>query len=800
MSILRTSAWFLLLFCAGGVCAAVGAYLYMRPQIPPAESYRTIQLERPLRIFTADRRLAGEFGERRLIPIKMAQIPPLFIRAVLDTEDQRFYEHRGVDFISVLSVLREFLVSGGGQQRGASTITMQLARNISFSPERTIIRKLKEVMLAFQIEQELSKNEILELYLNVVPFGKRAYGAQAAAFTYYGKPLEKLALPQWAMLAGIPQRPSAANPINSPSAALLRRNHVLGRMLSQASITHTQYDEAIAAPIQAKVYTPPREVDAQYAAEIARQQLHDKFGERLYTEGLDVDLTVDSRLQDAATQAVRHGILSYDRRHGWRGPEGHLNGTRTSAGAEWLEHLQAMPVRGGLEPVVVTSVRQDGFAVLRKDGTELLLGPSSYSWAARYIDFERRGARPSSAAEVLRAGDVVRLRPSGGKSYQLAQLPKIQAALVVMDPLTGAIVAMVGGFDFGLTQFNHATQSTRQPGSGFKPFVYSAALDHGVTPSTIFMDSPLVLRGETYGETYRPENFGGTYHGPTRVREALYKSINLVSMRILLKIGGAYTRRYVGKFGFDIRGFPADVQLAVGGGTIAISPLQMARAYSVFANGGFLVSPHVIRQARTSGTRQVVFAPKVRVACPGCYDAPGKRNVLPHLLTEAELNPGELPPLPVNAAPRAITARNAYVMDSMLADVVARGTAARAGAILQRKDLYGKTGTTNVADTWFNGFTPRLAATVWLGFSDSTAIGSSETGSATALPIWIEFMQTALKGVPETALIEPPGILRIPAGDRDEVYLAEFPPGFGGHGGERQGGSAIAGPAPADIF
>ena len=337
----------------------------MKPQIPPAEAYRTIQLERPLRIFTADGRLAGEFGERRLIPIKMAQIPPLFVKAVLDTEDQRFYEHRGVDFISVLSVVREFLVSGGGQQRGASTITMQLARNISFSPERTIIRKLKEVMLAFQIEQELSKNEILELYLNVVPFGKRAYGAQAASFTYYGKPLETLALPQWAMLAGIPQRPSAANPVNNPNAALQRRNHVLGRMLSQTSITQAQYNDAIASPIQAKVYTPPREVDAQYAAEIARQQLQERFGKNLYTQGLDVELTVDSRLQEAATAAVRHGILSYDRRHGWRGPEGHLDGSGAKDRADWLEHLQSIPVRGGLEPVVVTSVRRDTFSVLR---------------------------------------------------------------------------------------------------------------------------------------------------------------------------------------------------------------------------------------------------------------------------------------------------------------------------------------------------------------------------------------------------------------------------------------------------
>ena len=798
MSILRTTAWILLLLVAGGAASMAAAYLYLQPQIPPAESYRALRLETPLRIFTADGRLAGEFGERRLIPIRMAAIPPLFIKAVIDTEDKRFYDHAGVDFLSMVNVLREFLVSGGDYQRGASTITMQLARNISFSPERTALRKLKEVLLALQIERELSKDEILELYLNVVPFGKRAYGAQAAALTYYGQPLDRLELPQWAMLAGIPQRPSAANPVNSPDAARERRNLVLRRMLEAGSIDQGQYETALQAPINARVYTPPRDVDAQYAAEIARQQMHEKFGADTYTRGLEVDLTVDSRLQEAATRAVRAGILAYDRRHGWRGAETHLGGTRGSARADWLEHLQTMSVVGGLEPAVVTGVQQYSLSVLRQDGSEVTLGPQSYAWAARYVNFERVTARPTFATEVVRTGDVVRLRSTGPKRWQLAQLPKVQAALVAISPLDGAVLAMVGGFDFGQKQFNHATQAGRQPGSGFKPFVYSAALDRGVTPSTIFMDSPLVLRGEAYGETYRPQNFGGSYHGPTRVREALYKSINLVSMRIVLKIGGAYTRTYVGKFGFDTRNFPQDVQLGVGGGTIGISPLDMARAYSVFANGGFLITPHVIRRARVAGTQQVAWAPDVKVACPTCFDPPARRNVLPHLLTEAELNPPKPPPLPPNVARRAISARNAYVMNSMLQDVVSRGTAARASGALPRKDIYGKTGTTNEADTWFNGYTPGISASVWLGFSDSSPIGSAETGTDTALPIWIDFMKTALDGVPEATIPEPPGILRIPSGGREEVYMAEFPPGFGGGGGESD--EATAGPAAADIF
>ncbi len=788
----------MVLILAGGTASLAAAFLYLHPQIPPAESYRTLRLETPLRVFTADGRLAGEFGERRLIPIRMAQIPPLFIKAVVNTEDQRFYNHVGVDFISMVNVLREFLISGGDYQRGASTITMQLARNISFSPERTALRKLKEVLLALQIERELSKDEILELYLNVVPFGKRAYGAEAAALTYYGRPLQELELPQWAMLAGIPQRPSAANPVNSPDAARERRNHVLGRMLTEGSINRAQHDAAIQAPITARIYTPPRDVDAQYGAELARQQRHERFGADTYTRGLEVDLTIDSRLQEAATRAVRAGILAYDRRHGWRGAEGHLGGTRSSARADWLEHLQTMSVVGGLEPAVVTGVQQSSLSVLRRDGSEVTLGPQSYAWAARYVDFERVTARPTLASQVVRTGDVVRLRSSGPNRLQLAQLPKVQAAMVAINPLDGTILAMVGGFDFGQKQFNHATQSGRQPGSGFKPFVYSAALDRGVTPSTIFMDSPLVLRGEAYGETYRPQNFGGSYHGPTRVREALYKSINLVSMRIVLKIGGAYTRSYMTNFGFDIRNFPQDVQLGVGGGTIAISPLQMARAYAVFANGGFLVAPHVIRRARVAGTQQVAWAPDVKVACPTCFDPPARRNVLPHLLTEAELNPPKPPPLPPNVTRRAISARNAYVMNSMLSDVVTRGTAARASGQIPRKDIYGKTGTTNEADVWFNGYTPAIAASVWLGFSDSSPIGSAETGTDTALPIWIDFMKTALEGVPETTIPEPPGILRLPSGGREEVYMAEFPPGFGGGGGE--GDEAAAGPAAADIF
>ena len=796
MSILRAVSWIVVALSAIAISAAAATFLYVNPQIPAAETYRHLRLETPLRMYSRDGKLLAEFGERRLDPLALKDMPPLFIKAVLDTEDARFYRHGGIDLLSFLSVGREFLVSGGEDRRGASTITMQLARNISFSPERKALRKLKEIVLAMQIERQLSKDQILELYLNVVSFGKRAYGAQAAAYTYYGRPLAQLGLPEWAMLAGIPQRPSAANPVNAPSAARERRNHVLARMLELGSITQAQYQDAAAAPISAHVYAQTREVDAQYAAELARQELLPRFGKDLYSGGLIVRLTIDSRLQQAANAAVIKGIVGYDRRHGWRGAEAHLGRADGQPGsAEWREALLRLPAPGGLEPVAVVTTAERTFTVLRATGESLTLGPASYAWAAPRLSEDSVGPQPTRSTDVVNVGDVIRLRLDGNGQWEIAQIPDIQSALVALAPLDGAITAMVGGFDFNRTKFNHATQSGRQPGSGFKPFVYSAALDQGVTPATIFMDAPLVFDVPGMDNAYRPENFDGTFHGPTSLRKALYRSINLVSMRVVMRIGARFTRSFAGKFGFDITNFPPDLQLALGGGTIAVSPLAMARAYAVFANGGYLVTPHLIQDVRQSITNRVLYAPVYPVACPTCFDPPPSGAVLPHMLVAIDGARSAAAARPANLAPRAIDVRNAFIMNSMLGDVTIRGTAARASIDLGRRDLHGKTGTTNVADTWFNGYNQALVSTVWLGFSDNHAVGSRETGATAALPIWIDFMRTALAGVPEQEPTEPPGILHA----NGELFLVEHPLGAGeeGEGGDED---SSAGAAPADIF
>lgn len=794
MSILRAILWIVAGFVAIALTMLSATFLYLNPQIPAAESYRHLQLETPLRMYSRDGKLLAEFGERRLVPLLIKDMPPLFIKAVLDTEDARFYQHGGIDLLSFLSVGREFLVSGGEERRGASTITMQLARNISFSPEKKALRKLKEMLLAIQIERQLTKDQILELYLNVVSFGKRAYGAQAAAYTYYGRPLNQLALPEWAMLAGIPQRPSAANPVNAPVAAQERRNHVLGRMLELGSITEDQFRDASAAPIGAHVYSQQLDVEAQYAAEAARQELLPRFGKDLYSGGLVVDLTIDSRMQQAANDAINKGIVAFDRRHGWRGAEAHLDRPSTGeARRAWRDALLHMPTPGGLEAVIVTATDERTFTVMRAAGADLRLGPASYAWAAPRLDEDNVGPQPTRAEDVVRIGDVIRLRRDHAGQWEIAQIPDIQAALVALSPRDGAITAMVGGFDFNRTKFNHATQSTRQPGSGFKPFVYSAALDQGVTPATIFMDAPLVFDGPGMGDAYRPENFDGTFHGPTSLRKALYKSINLVSMRVVMKIGARFTRAYAAKFGFDITRFPADLQLALGGGTIAVSPLDMAKGYAVFANGGYLITPHLIQDVRQANTNQIVYAPTYPESCPKCFDPPPADTVLPHMLAAID-NSTEPVLKPLHLAPRAIDVRNAYLMNSMLGDVTTKGTAARAASDLGRRDLHGKTGTTNIADTWFNGYNQFLVASVWLGFSDNHAVGSRETGATASLPIWIDFMRTALDGVPQVEPPEPPGIVHA----NGELFLVEHPlsagEGSGGESGDSEGS------APADIF
>ncbi len=758
-----------------GVCAAVlslaAVYLYLDPQVPKAETYRQVRLETPLRVYTADRQLIAEFGERRLIPITLDEVPDLFVSALLDTEDKRFYKHRGIDYISLLNDSIDLVLSREIRS-GASTITMQLARNISFSLEQTFIRKFKEMLLALKIERELSKDEILALYINVVPFGKRAYGAQAAALTYYGRPLKQLNLAQLAMLAGIPQAPTAGNPINGPERAVRRRNLVLGRMLAQESITVEQFHAAVAAPITARVYQRELDVAAPYPAEWVRQQLLRRIPD-LYSGGYEVITTLDSKLQRTAKNAVRKGLVSYDRRHGYRGAEANL-GQQTEE--EYLVALREYRAYVDLEPAVVISAGEDHAMAMLSGGASVRIDLDAIKWARPYIDENTRGARPSAATDVLSVGDVIRLREAtedvdGDQEsrWVLTQIPAVEGALISMNPDTGAVLALVGGYDFALNQFNHALQAARQPGSGFKPFVYAGALEQGVTPASIYMDAPLVFEDQNLESDYRPDNDNNQYNGPTRLREALYRSINLVSMRVLLDVGAPEILDYVKRFGFDTTTFPRNTQLAIGGGTMAVTPAEMVTAYAVFANGGWRVTPHIVSQVRDLNG-ETVFEPRYPVVCRDCPENPAERaQILEANATPEQLPPNELqsPPEPSGSEPeptiipaeRAIDERIAYIMSSMLKDVIRRGTGTRARS-LEREDLSGKTGTTNeAADTWFNGFNPAIVTTVWVGFPDHTPLGRREYGSNNPLPIWIEYMQAALDDKPEQPAALPAGVV-----------------------------------------
>ena len=639
----------------------------MDPQIPTTETYSKYRFETPLRIFTRDNKLIGEFGDRRTIPIAFEDTPKAYIDALLNTEDKRFFEHRGVDVISLANDVVGLFLSD--VRTGASTITMQLAKIISFSPEQTFIRKFKEMLLAVKIEHALTKEQILELYINIAPLGKHAYGVQAGAHTYYGKPVSELNLAQIAMLAAVSKRPEAGNPINGPEYAIRRRNLVLRRMLDQASISRAEYEEAVAAPITAVVHRRELDLVAPFPAEWVRQQLVERYGTDIYA-GYEAVTTLDSELQLAAQRALRTGLEAYDRRHGYRGAEGRVAVPREFALPNWgapsLPEAPLIPAadgeqagaagqRGeegteevlpapqdvtpdfegsaafrafvtsalgdrlrvqGKEPAVVLALATRRMMVARADATILVLPWEGLRWARRYLGVDAMTARPQTAADVAEIGDVVYIEQDDG-GWRLAQVPDIAGALVALDTHDGAVRALVGGYDFVGNQFDHALQARRQPGSGFKPFVYSAALENGVTPASVFLDAPLVFRDQSTGRTYRPRNDSGRYNGPTRLREALYRSINLVSIRVMLRIGADNILRHAGRFGFPTGTFPDNTQLAIGGGTMGVTPLEMATAYAAIANGGYAVQPHIIERVRTIDG-DTVFEPPHTAACDPC--------------------------------------------------------------------------------------------------------------------------------------------------------------------------------------
>jgi penicillin-binding protein 1A len=747
---LRFTFNLLLILFTLGMATAAGLAWYVIPQLPEIETLKDVRMQVPLRVYSEDHSLIAEFGEQRRIPVSLNEVPDTMIKAILAAEDDRFYQHPGVDWQGILRAAIQLLKTGEKTQ-GGSTITMQVARNFFLTREKTYLRKLNEIFLALKIEKELSKDDILSLYLNKIYLGQRAYGVAAAAQVYYGLPLSELTLPQFAMLAGLPKAPSTTNPVSNPARAMERRNYVLQRMVEEGFISSEEYQAAVSAPVTAKLHSPRIEIEAPYVAEMVRQDLIEKYGDDTYTSGFRVVTTIRDRNQAAANEALRKGLQAYDERHGYRGPEHHYEIESNMDAETWKNLLQSFPVLGNLYPALIVSVQdQVASAYLIDNGLVTIEWPGM-SWARRYISENYRGPAPKNAAEVVQAGDVIRLSPNADGTWRLAQLPDVEGGLVSMRPADGAILALVGGFDFLRSKFNRITQANRQPGSGFKPFIYSAALEAGYTAASLINDAPVVFEDPGIEDVWRPENYSRQTYGPTRLREALTHSRNLVSIRLLHAIGIPFAIDYIARFGFDIERLPKNLSLSLGSG--AVTPWELARAYSVFANGGFLIDPYFIKQIYTE-TGEVLFEANPAVACPECDPATSGFQ-----LTD---NSAGLPAPDQNQvryAKQVIDPENVWIMNSIMRDVVLHGTARRA-LELNRRDLSGKTGTTNdQRDTWFSGFNSQVVAVSWLGFDKFLPLGSGETGSRAALPIWIDYMRVALEGMPESILDRPPGLV-----------------------------------------
>lgn len=785
-SVLAAAAFTLM---AGILLAGLATYAYLDPTLPDVATLRDVRLQVPLRIYTRDGRLLAQIGEQRRLPVRFEEVPKPLVDAFLAAEDEHFFTHSGVDSGGLLRAIAVTAASGEARQ-GGSTITMQLARNMFLTPEKQLRRKLREIFLALRIEHELSKQEILTLYLNKIFLGERAYGVAAAAEVYYGKNLRDLTLAEMATIAALPKAPSTLNPIANPERARQRRAYVLRRMLEKGMITQAQHDEAGAAPIETTEHGPKVDIDAPYVAEMVRAELSEQYGDDIYSAGYRAVTTIDSRLQHAADWSLRAALLEYDRRHGWRGASGHGRTAPADAreAERMLEHFT--PV-GGLVPGVVASVADRSALVFAKDGRRYTLPwENGLSWARRADKSGNLGAMPKHASDIVAPGDVVYVLPAGNGNGLLAQVPLVQGAFVSLEPQDGAITSLAGGFDFYASKFNRVVQAKRQPGSGFKPFIYSGALEHGFTASTIVLDAPIVMEGPGLEQAWRPENDSHHFYGPTRVREALAHSRNLVSIRILRALGVDYAIDYATRFGFRPEELPHNLTLALG--TAQLTPLQMTAGFAVFANGGFRVTPYLIERLEDANGK-VVFQAKPPTACLECQvpvtpplpppedlearDAanqpetppapvvatPPPMSVLgtnsPGVTRLAEVGEGGRHVAPAQIAPRVISAANAFVMTDMMRDVIRRGTAHRATA-LKRDDIAGKTGTTNDRrDTWFTGFNADIVAGAWVGFDQERSLGAGEEGGHTALPMWVYFMREALAGKPQHRLPQPDGVI-----------------------------------------
>ncbi len=719
-----------------GVLLAATVALILTPTLPSIDDLNGSHLKVPLRVYSAEGTLIAEFGEERRIPIKTAEAPRRMVEAILAAEDDTFYVHQGVNFQGFLRAAINNLRRGRTAE-GASTITMQVARNYFLSPEKTYTRKIKEVLLAFKIEREFSKDEILELYLNKIFLGNRAYGFAAAAQIYFGKPLNDLGLPEVALLAGLPKAPSTYNPMVHPENALERRAYVLRRMLKLGYISETDFTEAMGAPLGASRHALRYTVDAPYLAEMVRQYMVDKYQESTYGDGYNVYTTIRAKDQLAADTALRKALLEYDRRHGWRGPAGREDINRKTEVSRLDELLKDYPVVGGLLPAIVMHIEGKTASAYTQDGNRIELDAASVSWAARYIDEDTIGGRPKTPAELLHLGDVIYLEALDDDKWRLAQVPQVEGAFVSIDPKTGAVLALSGGFDFFHNQYNHVTLAQRQPGSSFKPFIYSAALEKGFTTASLISGAPIVIEDVSLEDEWRPEDYSRRFFGPTRLRKALALSLNLVSVRLLRAITPSYAVEYMGRFGFDPQKLPKNLSLTLG--TAEATPLQMAGAFSVFANGGHRIEPYFITRIEDA-KRNVLEQANPLVVCEKC-PAPKAGEPAPR------------------RAERTISAENSFLMTSILRDTVLYGTA-QSASVLKRKDLAGKTGTTNDhRDAWFNGFNNDLVAIAWVGNDQNRTLGKGETGGYAALPMWIDYMRVVLDGVPEKPLLVPEGIV-----------------------------------------
>ncbi len=716
--------------------------IYFMPSLPDISDRQTFQLKVPLRIFSADNKLIGEYSEERRIPLIIKKTPQMLIDAVLAAEDANFYSHHGV---AIKGLIRAALSNyrAGGKSQGASTITMQVARNFFLSPEKTYTRKIKEILLALKIEQQLSKNEILELYLNKIFLGHRAYGFGAAAKVYYGKDIADLTLPEFAMLAGLPKAPSRNNPLSRPDNAKDRRNYVLARMHKLGKISDEQFETAKNAPISASRHVKKVDHESPYIAEMARQYVIKKYGDKAYESGLNVYTTINLKNQEAAQLALQKGLLAFTRRHGYRGPSGKLDNDQLKTSDSIATALTAFPSVGPLIPAVVLSNDKQAIAAITYRGDAITLKRSEMKWA-----MTRAKTDAAIPASKLKKGDVIYVENIDHKGWKLAQIPLVGGALVSLHPADGAILALTGGFSFYQSKYNRAIQARRQPGSNIKPFIYSAALDHGFTPATPVSGAPIVVHDEATGEDWRPENYNKKFVGLVPMRTALAKSMNLVSIRILRSIGVDTAIKHLEKFGFDPARLPHNLSLALG--TASLTPLEIATGFAEFANKGEKLHPWFI--SRIEDARgELVEEHTLEPVCANTDDEASTDST--DDTTEASTTEQ------TDCRPRVISPQNAFLMTSMMQSVIQYGTGTRAKE-LGRHDLSGKTGTTNEQkDAWFSGFNPDVQATAWVGFDQPKPMGHSEFGGRAALPIWIDYMKTALKGIPDRPLIPPAGIV-----------------------------------------